>query len=60
MPKRSMLAIFSPELESSLFVAAPPLRSATVSYGRAGRESLSRVRGGRLWVLQGDASRIRT
>ena len=25
MPKRSALAIFSPELESSLFVAAPPL-----------------------------------
>ena len=25
MPKKPMLAIFSPELESSLFVAAPPL-----------------------------------
>ena len=26
MPKRSALAIFSPELESSLFVAAPPFK----------------------------------
>ena len=33
MPKRSMVAIFGPELEFVLFVAAPPLRETRFPSG---------------------------